>query len=176
VCDEFWLVGRGGVAPFDGDLDDYQQYLLDEARQTRERLRATADREPAADAINVIASSDLFPLGMVEKSSKPAVSAPVGAADAREQRRLDAQRRQELAQQSRPLRKQLLACEQSLEQLNAEKSLLEGRLRSSPIPPDELAQAGRRLKLLQTELDETEERWLELSGQLEALAGGTAED
>jgi ATP-binding cassette, subfamily F, member 3 len=28
VCDEFWLVSRGGVAPFDGDLDDYQRYLL----------------------------------------------------------------------------------------------------------------------------------------------------
>jgi len=27
VCDEFWLVSRGGVAPFDGDLDDYQRYL-----------------------------------------------------------------------------------------------------------------------------------------------------
>jgi ATP-binding cassette subfamily F protein 3 len=28
VCDEFWLVSRGGVEPFDGDLDDYQRYLL----------------------------------------------------------------------------------------------------------------------------------------------------
>ncbi|HWP12971.1 MAG TPA: ATP-binding cassette domain-containing protein, partial [Ramlibacter sp.] len=27
VCDEFWLVGRGAVVPFDGDLDDYQRYL-----------------------------------------------------------------------------------------------------------------------------------------------------
>src|ERR1035437_3492062 len=32
VCDEFWLVSRGGVAPFEGDLDDYQRYLLDEAK------------------------------------------------------------------------------------------------------------------------------------------------
>ena len=36
VCDEFWLVGRGGIAPFDGDLDDYQQYLLDEAKRRRD--------------------------------------------------------------------------------------------------------------------------------------------
>jgi ATP-binding cassette subfamily F protein 3 len=35
VCDEFWLVGRGGVGPFDGDLDDYQAYLLEEARRRR---------------------------------------------------------------------------------------------------------------------------------------------
>ncbi|KKJ08523.1 ABC-F family ATP-binding cassette domain-containing protein [Burkholderia gladioli] len=37
VCDEFWLVTKGGVEPFDGDLDDYQQFLRDEARRMRER-------------------------------------------------------------------------------------------------------------------------------------------
>jgi ATP-binding cassette subfamily F protein 3 len=36
VCDEFWLVSRGGIAPFDGDLDDYQRYLLNEAKRSRE--------------------------------------------------------------------------------------------------------------------------------------------
>jgi ATP-binding cassette, subfamily F, member 3 len=46
VCDEFWLVGRGAVASFDGDLDDYQQYLLDEAK----RLREVAREEAAAAA------------------------------------------------------------------------------------------------------------------------------
>jgi ATP-binding cassette subfamily F protein 3 len=39
VCDEFWMVSRGGVAPFDGDLDDYQRYLLDEAKRAREAVR-----------------------------------------------------------------------------------------------------------------------------------------
>ncbi|BAO94013.1 ABC-F family ATP-binding cassette domain-containing protein [Caballeronia insecticola] len=36
VCDEFWLVTKGAVEPFDGDLDDYQQFLRDEARRMRE--------------------------------------------------------------------------------------------------------------------------------------------
>ena len=51
VCDEFWLVGKGGVAPFDGDLDDYQRYLLDEAKRVRESLKeaeATAKPTPTA--------------------------------------------------------------------------------------------------------------------------------
>ena len=39
VCDEFWMVSRGGVAPFDGDLDDYQRYLLDEAKRQREEIK-----------------------------------------------------------------------------------------------------------------------------------------
>ena len=43
VCDEFWLVSKGGIAPFDGDLDDYQQFLLDEAK----RMKALAQAEQA---------------------------------------------------------------------------------------------------------------------------------
>jgi ATP-binding cassette subfamily F protein 3 len=40
VCDEFWLVTKGGVEPFDGDLDDYQQFLREEARRMREQTAA----------------------------------------------------------------------------------------------------------------------------------------
>jgi ATP-binding cassette, subfamily F, member 3 len=39
VCDEFWMVSAGGVAPFDGDLDDYQQYLLEHAKRQREQAK-----------------------------------------------------------------------------------------------------------------------------------------
>jgi ATP-binding cassette subfamily F protein 3 len=39
VCDEFWMVSRGGVEPFDGDLDDYQRYLLDEAKRQKDGQR-----------------------------------------------------------------------------------------------------------------------------------------
>ena len=46
VCDEFWLVSKGGIAPFDGDLDDYQQFLFDEAK----RLKALAQSESNATA------------------------------------------------------------------------------------------------------------------------------
>jgi len=42
VCDEFWLVGRGAISPFDGDLDDYQRYLLEESKRLREEARAGA--------------------------------------------------------------------------------------------------------------------------------------
>lgn len=44
VCDEFWLVSKGGVAPFDGDLEDYQRYLLDEAKRVREEAAAEQKR------------------------------------------------------------------------------------------------------------------------------------
>jgi ATP-binding cassette subfamily F protein 3 len=47
VCDEFWLVSRGGVEPFDGDLDDYQRYLLDEAKRSRDETSASEKRRAA---------------------------------------------------------------------------------------------------------------------------------
>jgi ATP-binding cassette subfamily F protein 3 len=56
VCDEFWMVSRGGVSPFDGDLDDYQRYLLDEAKRQREAIKeassasAKAERKAQAQA------------------------------------------------------------------------------------------------------------------------------
>lgn len=39
VCDEFWLVGRGQVVPFDGDLEDYQRYLVDESKRVLDEAR-----------------------------------------------------------------------------------------------------------------------------------------
>ena len=50
------MVSRGGVAPFDGDLDDYQRYLLDEAKRQREAIKeanssaAKAERKAVAAA------------------------------------------------------------------------------------------------------------------------------
>ena len=55
VCDEFWLVGRGGITDFDGDLDDYQRYLFEEAKRQREEAKL-ATRE-AAVAIKPIAAT-----------------------------------------------------------------------------------------------------------------------
>ena len=49
VCDEFWMVSRGGVAPFDGDLDDYQRYLLDEAKRQREAIKEASSSAAKAE-------------------------------------------------------------------------------------------------------------------------------
>lgn len=64
VCDEFWMVSRGGISPFDGDLDDYQRFLLDEAR----RLKALASVTPT-----LVSPSVDKP---VEKATAPKSPAP----------------------------------------------------------------------------------------------------
>jgi ATP-binding cassette, subfamily F, member 3 len=48
VCDEFWMVSRGKMYPFDGDLDDYQQFLLDEAKRQREEAKKAIAAPPSA--------------------------------------------------------------------------------------------------------------------------------
>ncbi len=54
VCDEFWMVGRGVVTPFDGDLDDYQRYLLDESKRLREEAKEAAQEASKAPKLPVV--------------------------------------------------------------------------------------------------------------------------
>ncbi|WP_119355111.1 ABC-F family ATP-binding cassette domain-containing protein, partial [Azohydromonas sediminis] len=48
VCDEFWLVADGAVQPFDGDLDDYQRWLLERSRALLRGGVAPATPAPAS--------------------------------------------------------------------------------------------------------------------------------
>ena len=156
VCDEFWLVGGGRVIPFDGDLDDYQRYLLDEARRLRDAARLTTDAVEQVEPPTAAPASGLLP--------------DEAAANGRSMRQQAARERQDRGEQSRPLRRQLAELDRALAAAAAEKVQLEQRLGES-LPAVEIAQAGRRLKVLVAEIERQEERWLELSEQLDALVG-----
>jgi ATP-binding cassette subfamily F protein 3 len=47
VCDEFWLVAGGKVEPFDGDLDDYQRWLMERDRRDAPPAPVKAKAESA---------------------------------------------------------------------------------------------------------------------------------
>ncbi|MDO9467197.1 MAG: ATP-binding cassette domain-containing protein, partial [Thiobacillus sp.] len=66
VCDEFWLVTRGGVEPFDGDLDDYQRYLLDEGKRLRESLKEAGRAELPKPAPTPVAEKRAVPSGKLK--------------------------------------------------------------------------------------------------------------
>lgn len=139
VCDEFWLVSRGGIAPFDGDLDDYQRYLLDMAKQAREAQRVAARAEAPAPA---------------------PVAAPA------EDRRADAQRQKAVTERLRPMKKELAQVEQRMAALTQERERLEADLLTTP-GPAKLAELGKRLKAVEAENSTVEARWLELSEAIE---------
>jgi len=151
VCDEFWLVGRGVVGDFDGDLDDYQRYLLDESKRLREEAKVAVRAAEAAAA-----------------PAAEAAAAPA-AAPAPQQRKQDAQDRQQRSDQAKPIKREIAQIDERLAKAGTERTELEARL-AQPLPAAEIAEAGKRLKALNDEIGRLEERWLALSDQLEALA------
>lgn len=180
VCEDFWLVGRGVVGPFDGDLDDYQRYLLEESRRLREEARkaeqaaaatskAAAQVEPAAPAVQAPVTAALAPA-----PAAPPTPPAASAGDQREQRRLAALARQQMAEKTRPFKKELEQLDKRLPQLQAERTRLEGLL-SQPISPADMAETGRSLKACNDEIDSLEERWLELSEQIEQLSAAISD-
>ena len=152
VCDEFLLVSRGGIEPFDGDLDDYQRYLLDVAKQAREAQRQEQRGQSRAPAPEAVAT--------------PAAKTPEPGRTA-EQKKQDAQRRQQVAEKTKPLKKELEQVDKRMAQLAQEKTRLETALSQSASPAD-LAESGRRLKAVNDENEALEARWLELHELIEA--------
>jgi ATP-binding cassette, subfamily F, member 3 len=162
VCDEFWLVGRGRVEPFDGDLDDYQKYLLDEAKRMRQAAKLALN---PADATKSIAESVENTPAIGQFGSKTAAIAPIPSS--RDQRKQEAQQRQQAAQATKGLRQQVAQIDQQLAALNSEKTALENELSQSPTPA-RMADLGRRLKACGDEIVQLEERWLAVSEQIDA--------
>ena len=146
VCDDFWLVSDGKVQPFDGDLDDYQQFLLERTR-SRQTSHALGEATDSSAQNQAVASSNVNPA---------------------EQRRLQAQKRQALQQTLKPLQKQLQQTEAQMETLQAEQSQLHQQLSDNRVAANEMAALGKRLKEIEEALAQLEESWLDLSEQIEA--------
>jgi ATP-binding cassette subfamily F protein 3 len=158
VCDEFWLVAGGELKPFDGDLDDYQRWLFEQAReQAREQSRQSS-REPSREASR-------------EKARAPAAAPAPTAAAARpqEDRKAAAAARQQRTEQLKPLRKELNRVDNRLGVLMADREALEASIGKPDITPEQRADQGKRLKQVGDEIETLEARWLELSTQLDVL-------
>ncbi|OWQ45426.1 ABC transporter [Roseateles noduli] len=170
VCDEFWLVADGKLAPFDGDLDDYQRWLLDRSKEA-----AKLAKEEAKQALRAARSSSASPAS----APAPVVAAPVVAAPVapaappapvkREDRKLSGQARQKLSEQTRPLRKEMEQIDARMKAWTEERAALEAQLSSPSQTPAQIADAGKRLKAIGDEVEAAELRWLELSEQVDAI-------
>ncbi len=142
VCDEFWLVTHGGVKPFDGDLDDYQRWLLDTAKEQAKSLREAGNAKPAASS----------------------------SGNRKEDRKAAALARQQRVDDVKPLRKELIKIDNRLGVLFAERDKIEALFTEGTLPPAELVEKGKRLKVVTDEIEKLEGRWLEVSTQIDAMA------
>jgi len=159
VCDEFWLVADGAIKPFDGDLDDYQRWLLERSRDAaREQSKGDKKRKKQA-------TQDAAPAPVAA-----AVQAPKPAPD----RKATAAVRQQRSEELKPLRKELNGVDNRLAELTRDREAVEARMAAATATPAERAEQGKRLKQIGDEIEKLEARWLELSTQLDALSAQTA--
>jgi ATP-binding cassette, subfamily F, member 3 len=163
VCDEFWLVGSGVVKPFDGDLDDYQKYLLDMAKQRRESL--SIKKSSPQNATISIANS---PVNTGAIDPKPEKTEPTPLFKSKEQKQLEARERQQMAEKTKPLQKRLKELETSIAALQAEQAQWHDKL-TQALPSAELIEANKRLSAISTEIQDAEWKWLEISERIDGL-------
>ena len=142
VCDEFWLVAAGQLQVFDGDLDDYQRWLVDEQR-TRAAQRLQASREAAS-------------------TREPREDRKAAAAARQEL----AQRTRPLKQELQRIEQRLAAL--AAERASQEARIVQGSADGS-LSGAEMAQLGRTIHALDQETGELELRWLEVGEQLQGL-------
>jgi ATP-binding cassette subfamily F protein 3 len=153
VADQFYVVHAGRVQPFDGDLEDYAQWL------TAQGSAANA-AESAAAAANAAAAGAL----------------PADSAEARRQRRReDAQRRVQLS----PLRAQLAKLEKQLDALAHDTEEVQAALAAADIYAEGAKARLRELLEKQTQLaratEHVEAQWLAGGEELEALQRSLAD-
>ncbi|WP_228893397.1 ATP-binding cassette domain-containing protein [Pseudoduganella aquatica] len=158
TTDQFIIVADGKLQPFDGDLDDYKDWLF----QTK--LGKGTDVLPAAGKGN---KTDFPVASPVAPSAAPAVNS-------KDQKRLDAEQRQKLSAQRKPIENKIKRLEEQIAKRNAQKAEVDAALGDSAIYD---AANKAKLKTLLTDqafytkdLGQLEGEWLELQEQLEALA------
>ncbi|HBD34955.1 MAG TPA: ABC transporter, partial [Cupriavidus sp.] len=144
TSDQFMLVAEGTIRPFDGDLDDYRDWLLQQA--AAKRNAATAAH--AAEAAPVVNRKD--------------------------QRRAEADERQRLSVLRKPLTKELEKVEKRMSVLQADKTTIDAFMSDASSYDDanktKLKDMLKRQGEVTGELEQLEERWLELQEQIEQIA------
>ncbi len=176
VCDEFWMVGRGAVGPFDGDLDAYQVYLLDEAKRQRELAKLEAAAESLAAKNAAAAPAAVAAVASISIAASAQSVRAAGQNDVKktsssaEQRKQEAALRQQQLERLRPLKRELEQVDKHMAALATESTALHERLAQATLTPADIAESGRRLKAIDDETAALEERWLELNEQIEAAA------
>lgn len=144
TTDEFYSVSEGKVFPFDGDLDDYHEYLMELDKKEQEKLNAEKADERAHKPVQ---TNDNF--------------------KNKDQKRAEAAFRKTLS----PLKKEIEKLEHSLDELNARKNELETILADASIyeaaRKNELQAYLLEQSSISEKLEEVETEWMLKSEELQ---------
>ncbi|MBB3006506.1 ATP-binding cassette domain-containing protein [Cupriavidus alkaliphilus] len=148
TADQFMLVADGTIRPFDGDLDDYRDWLLQQAAAKRNAAVAAHQSETAGDGAATVNRKD--------------------------QRRAEADERQRLSALRKPLTKELEKVEKRMAVLQAAKVEIDRFMADegsyAEANKTKLMEMLKRQGEVNGELETLEEKWLELQEQIEQIA------
>jgi ATP-binding cassette subfamily F protein 3 len=163
TTEQFIIVESGRLREFDGDLDDYKDWLFQ-----------TKLAKPVPGATPGAAATASNGAATVGGDSEAAEAVPLSAAERKEQKRLEAEQRQRISAQRKPLENRLKKVEEQMSKRSAQKADIDTALADPAIYDADNKPKLKSLLADQVEctkeLEALEGEWLELHEQLEALA------
>ena len=146
IADKLWLIDDGNVSEFNGDLNDYQEFLNKKNREYKEKLNEKTQNQPKQNLISEKAKAQTY--------------------KTKEQKKLEAQKRQSL----RPLKLEIEKLEKQMEKIKKSLADIDTTLSDLELyskEPEKVEILSIERAKLSDELDKCEIAWIEKQDELE---------
>lgn len=146
IADKLWLIDNGNVSEFNGDLNDYQEFLNKKNREYKEKLNEKTQKQPNQNLVSEKAKAQTY--------------------KTKEQKKLEAQKRQSL----RPLKLEIEKLEKQMEKIKKSLADIDTTLSDLALyskEPEKVEILSIERAKLSDELDECEIAWIEKQDELE---------
>jgi ATP-binding cassette, subfamily F, member 3 len=159
AVDRFVLVADGTLQEYEGDLDDYTQWLV-KKNQELKKTSGDSNFDPVTSAN-----------GLTNSGSDNDSESSGDSVSRKDERRLAAQERLRLNELKKPLEKAIAQIEKKLNPLQSQLALLDQRIADPALYDDAgaAAQVTKEHGQLRAQIEIFEIEWLNLSEQLEAI-------
>ena len=146
IADKLWLIDDGNVSEFNGDLNDYQEFLNKKNREYKEKLNEKTQKQPNQNLVSEKAKAQTY--------------------KTKEQKKLEAQKRQSL----RPLKLEIEKLEKQMEKIKKSLADIDTTLSDLELyskEPEKVEILSIERAKLSDELDKCEITWIEKQDELE---------
>lgn len=146
IADKLWLIDDGNVSEFNGDLNDYQEFLNKKNREYKEKLNEKTQNQPKQNLFSEKAKDQTY--------------------KTKEQKKLEAQKRQSL----RPLKLEIEKLEKQMEKIKKSLADIDTTLSDLELyskEPEKVEILSIERAKLSDELDKCEITWIEKQDELE---------